>query len=228
MKARDVMASPVITVKPTSTVQDVARIFIDQRISGVPVVDDAGKLVGIVTESDLLHRAEAGTERRHSRWLLGFFDDETLAAEYVKSHGRKVEDVMTRDVVTAEPDRPLHEIASLLEKKSIKRLPIVENDRLIGIVCRGNLVQAVATARKEMEFPLSDFAIRERVLADLRAQQWSHSSSLNVTVADGVVNLWGVTNSGAERKAIHVVAESIPGVRGINDNMMLRPTAIGV
>jgi CBS domain-containing protein len=228
MKACDVMVSPVITVKPESTVQEVARIFLDRGISGAPVLDEGGTLVGMVTEGDLLHRSEAGTERQHSRWLQIFFDDEVLAAEYVKSHARKVKDVMTRDVLTAAPGTPLHEIATLLEAKGIKRVPIVANDRLVGIVSRSNLVQAVATGRKELEAPLSDTAIRDKLLADLKTQEWSHSSSLNVTVADGVVNLWGITNSGAERKAIRVAAEAIPGVRGVNDNMILRPTSIGM
>lgn len=227
MKARDVMVSPVVTVKPTSSVKDVAQTLLDQRISAVPVVDDDGKLVGMVSEGDLLHRSEAGTERRRSWWLQAFTEDATLAAEFVKAHSRKVADVMTKDVITATPDTSLHEIAALLETKMIKRVPIVENGRLVGIVSRANLIQAVASGRKELDLPLSDARIREKLLADLKSQRWAHTALLNVTVADGVVDLWGITNSGQERKAIRVAAESIPGVRAINDNMMLRPTSYG-
>lgn len=228
MKARDVMVSPVITVKPYSSVKDVAKTFLDQRISAVPVVDDDGRLVGIVSEGDLLHRSEAGTERRRSWWLRILAEDEALAAEFIKAHGRKVADVMTQDVITATADTSLHEIAALLEKNMIKRVPIVDkNGHLVGIVSRANLIQAVASGRKELDLPLSDTAIRDKILADLKAQQWAHTSLVNVTVADGVVDLWGITNSGTERKAIRVAAETIPGVRAVNDNLILRPASMG-
>jgi CBS domain-containing protein len=223
MKARDVMVSPVITVKPSSTVKEVARIFIDRRISAAPVVDDQGKLVGIVSEGDLLHRSEAGTERKRASWLMLLTGNDTLAAEYVKAHARKVADVMTRKVVTATPDTPLHEIASILEKNSIKRVPIVRDGQLVGLVSRANLLQAVATARKELEIPLSDTTIRDQLQSHLAAQPWAHTSLLNVTVSGGVVDLWGITSSDAERKAIRVAAESAPGVRAVNDNLIVRP-----
>ena len=116
MRARDVMVSPVITAKPSSSVKEVAKTFLEHRISGVPVLDDHGKIVGMISEGDLLHRAEAGTQRQHSWWLLGFIGDYTLASEYIKAHARTVADVMTTRVITAAPDTPLHEIAFLLEK----------------------------------------------------------------------------------------------------------------
>ena len=148
--------------------------------------------------------------------------EEILAAEYVKAHGRKVADVMTRDVITATADTPLHEIAALLEKNSIKRVPVVKNGQLVGIVSRANLVQAVASARKGLEIPLSDAAIRDRLLAHLKAQPWADTLLLNVTVNGGVVDLWGVTRSDTERKAIRVAAESTPGVSAVNDNLFTR------
>ena len=128
MQARDVMVSPVITVGKIATVRDVAKILLEKRISAVPVVDSAGKVIGIVTESDLMHRAEAGTERPYSWWVHFLAGDATIAADYVKSHAAKVEDVMTSDVVTATPETPLHEIAALLEEHQIKRVPIVNKD----------------------------------------------------------------------------------------------------
>ena len=228
MKARDVMVSPVITVKPSSSVKEVAKTFLERRISGVPVVDDQGKLVGIVSESDLMHRSEAGTERQRSWWLLGLTGDEVLAAEYVKAHARKVADVMTRRVITASPDTPLHEIAALLEKNSIKRLPIVKDGQLVGILSRANLIQAVASAQKGLEIPLSDATIRDKLLAHLKEQRWAHTGLLNVTVNDGVVNLWGMTSSDEERKAIRVAAETTRGVRAVNDNMVTRPIVTGI
>jgi CBS domain-containing protein len=214
-------------VKPSTSVKEVAKTFLERHISAVPVVDDQGKLVGIVSEGDFMHRSEAGTERQRSWWLRGFTGNETLAAEYVKAHARKVADVMTRRVITASPDMPLHEVASLLEKNSIKRVPIVANGQLVGIISRANLIQAVASARKGLEIPLSDTTIRDKLLAHLNEQQWAHTSLLNVTVSGGVVNLWGVTDSDAERKAIRVAAESTPGVCAVNDNLFTRPIVMG-
>ena len=173
MKARDVMVSPVVTVKPSASVKEVAKLLLQRRISAVPVVDDQGKVVGIVSEGDLLHRAEAGTERQRPWWLLGLTGEETLAAEYVKAHARKVADVMTSQVTTATPDTPLHELATLMERNSIKRVPIVKDGQLVGIVSRANLVQAVASARESpLEIPLSDANIREKLLAHLQQQAW--------------------------------------------------------
>ena len=223
MKARDVMISPAITVKPSASVREVAKLFLERRISAVPVVDDQGKLVGIVSEGDLMHRTEAGTERKRSWWLQGLTGDETLAAEYVKSHARKVADVMTRRVITASPDSPLHEIASLLENNSIKRVPIVKDGQVIGIVSRANLIQAVASDRKELEIPVSDEAIREKILASLQAEPWAHTGLVNVIVKGGVVDLFGITGSDAERKAIRVAAELVPGVCAVHDNFIKRP-----
>lgn len=223
MKARDVMVSPVITVKPTSSVRDVAKTFLERRISAVPVVNDQGKVVGMISEGDLIHRSEAGTERQHSWWLDAFISDETLAAEYTKAHSRTVADVMTRRVITAAPDTPLQEIAALLEKNSIKRVPIVRNGKLVGIVSRANLVQAVASAKKTPKIPPSDTMIRDRLLKHLKQQKWAHTLLLNVTVSGGVVDLWGIAQSEAERQAIRVAAESIAGVRAVNDNLVKQP-----
>lgn len=223
MLARDVMISPVITVKPSTTVEEVAKLFLDKKISAAPVLDDTGKLVGIVSEADLLHRVEAGTERHRSWWLTALIDSDRLAAEFVKAHARSVSDVMTRSVITATPQTPLHEVATSMEKNGIKRLPILENGQLVGIVSRANLLQAVASARRLLEMTPSDKAIRESILSSLKAQPWGHLSILNVTVSDGVVDLWGVAESNTQRKAIKVAAESTPGVCAVNDNLITRP-----
>ena len=220
MKARDVMVSPVISVKPSCTVKEVAKTLLERRISAVPVVDDTGKLAGIVSEGDLMHRAEIGTQRRHSWWLRVLTGDDALAAEYTKAHARTVAGVMTRDVITASPDTPLHEIAALLERHSIKRVPIVRDGALLGIVSRANLLQALASSHKDLDIQLSDTAIRDRILAHLNNQPWAHTLLLNVTVNGGVVDLWGITGSDAERKAIRVAAESAPGVTAVNDHLV--------
>jgi CBS-domain-containing membrane protein len=219
MHVRDVMVGPVITVKPSATVQEVARLFLKKQISAAPVLDQKGELVGIVSEGDLIHRVEAGTERHRSWWLEGFIGSDTLAAEYVKAHGRSVSDVMTRSVITATPKTPLHEVATLMEKNAIKRVPILESGQLVGIVSRSNLLQAVASARRLLKISPADKTIRERILSSLRSEPWAHTSLVNVTVNGGIVDLWGVAESEAERKAIKVAAESTPGVCAVNDNL---------
>ena len=223
MQARDVMVSPVITVKPYSSVRDVANLFLKHRISAVPVVDDTGKLVGIVTEGDLLHRVENDTEKRRSSWLRVFTEQDVLAAEYAKSYSRKAADVMATRVVFAAPEASLADIAMLMERHSIKRVPIMNKGQLVGIVSRANLIQAIATAPPSLQIPLSDQAIRDKLLAHLRAQPWSHTSQLNATVKDGVVDVWGICHSDAEREAVRIAAENIPGVRAVKNNLSMPP-----
>ena len=220
MQARDVMASPVITVGKTATVRDVAKILLGNHISAVPVVDNVGKVVGIVTESDLMHRAEAGTEHPYSWWVHFVAGDATVAADYVKSHAAKIEDVMTSDVVTATPETPLHEIATLLEEHQIRRVPIVDKlGNLVGIVSRANLIQVVASARPKLEMTLPDSTIRQKLLDELKKQSWAHTHNLGVTVTNVIVDRWGYAESGDQRKAIRVAAEAIPGVTVVNDHL---------
>jgi CBS-domain-containing membrane protein len=219
MKARDIMVAPVITTSPQASVKDVAQLFIKHGISAVPVVDSAGKLVGVISEGDLLRRAEIGTERQHSWWLRAFHGAQELAAEYVKAHSRKVADAMTKRVVTASPDTPVQDMATLMEKHSVKRLPIVESGQLVGIVSRANLVQALASAGSRLEIPLSDTTIRSKLMSHLNAQSWANVDLLNVTVNDGVADVWGLVRSNEERKAVVVAAETSPGVRAVNDHL---------
>ncbi len=225
MKARDVMVSPVITVGENDTVRDVAKRLAAKHISAAPVVDHTGKIVGIVSEADLLHRTEAGTERPASWWLSVISGERALAEEYVKSHAKMVKDVMTKDVHTANPDTPLNEVADLLEEHHIKRVPIVgAGGDLVGIVSRANIIQALASARPALEISASDAMIRDRLISELKKHSWSHLYKLNVTVTNGVVDLWGVAESEAERQAIRVAAEATPGVTAVNDHLM-RETA---
>lgn len=229
MKAHDVMITHVITVSPNASIQDVAELLLENRISALPVLDNDGGLVGIVSEGDLLRRSEVGTDRRRSWWLRLLVGHETLAAEYVKAHASKVADVMTKKVITAEPSTPLSEIATLLERNSIKRVPIVENRKLVGIVTRANLVQAYAVAHKKGEIKIthSDKMIREKLMERLRGEPWARTWLLNVIVQDGVVDLWGMVASDAERDAIRVAAETMPAVRAVNDHLVRQPLESG-
>ena len=222
MQARDVMVSPVVTASSSATVQEIAGLLLNKKISAVPVLDHSGKLVGIVSEGDLLHRVEAGTERRRPWWLTAFVGNDTLAAEFIKAHGRKVSDVMTERVITAVPETPLHELAMAMEKNAIKRIPILEDGQLVGIVSRANLLQAIASSGQLLEMSPSDRAIRERVLSNLKSKPWAHASYLSVTVVGGIVDLWGIVDSGTERKAISIAAGSVPGVIAVNDNLVTR------
>lgn len=224
MQARDVMVSPVITATRSATVRDVARTMIEKRISALPVVDGAGKVVGIVTEGDLIHRAEAGTERHDTWWVRFLAGESSIAADYAKSHARRIEDVMTTKVVTATPELPLHEIATLLEEHGVKRVPIINKaGELVGIVSRANLIQVVASARPKLDLHLPDSTIRQKLLDELKKQSWAQPHNLNVIVTNGTVDFWGVVDSDKERKALRVAAENIPGVVTVNDHLLVGP-----
>jgi CBS domain-containing protein len=225
MKASDVMVSEVITVGPESCVQDVASVLLANRISAVPVVDDKGKLIGIVSEGDLVRRVETGTERGHSWWLELLKPNEELAADYVREHSRHVIDVMTRKVITVPPNAELAEIAALLERHSIKRVPVVEGGRLIGIISRANLLQGLAAMTKEKAKTgaVGDTELRKLVLDKLKAERWK-PIHLNVTVVGGVVDVWGLAHSSAEKTATRVAVEEIPGVKAVNDNLSILPS----
>jgi CBS domain-containing protein len=224
MNAADVMVSNVVTVAPDASVQDVAAILIRNHISAFPVVGPGGDILGIVSEGDLIHRAEAGTEVSRSWWLDILTSDEVRAAEFAKSHARKVSDVMTRNVVTAAPETPLSDIAGLLEKNGIKRLPIVKDGKIVGLVSRKNLLQALASL-KSGQVPAaasSDTDLRAKIMAQLDAQTWTRPTFLNVLVRDGIVELYGMVTSQAEKKAVRVLAEATPGVRSVNDSLTIR------
>lgn len=230
MNAADVMVANVVTVGPDARVSDVADILLQNRISAVPVVDGSGKLVGIVSEGDLMHRAESDTEIHRSWWLNALTSNESMAAEFVRSHSQKVTDVMTKRVVTASPDTPLHEIANLLEKNRIKRVPILKDGKLVGIVSRANLLQALASLKQRVATGKTpdDAAIRERIVKELEKQSWARPSLVNVIVQNGAVELWGVVDSRSEKDAIRVMAETAPGVRSVNDNVIVQPVIPGV
>ena len=221
MKASEIMTPEVITVSPDTSVADLARTMMENRISGVPVVQN-GRLVGIVSEGDLLRRIEMGTERRRSRWLEFFTSGATLAEDYVKSHGKRASDVMTEDVITIDVDTPVPGIADTMESRHIKRLPVLQGEKLVGMVSRANLIQALASRATEpaKSSRIDDEAIREAVWQEISAQPWMSSLlHTNVIVSDGVVHLWGFVWNDEERKAIVVAARNIPGVKDVEDHL---------
>ncbi|MFO1057730.1 MAG: CBS domain-containing protein [Dongiaceae bacterium] len=219
MRASDVMRTEVVTCAPDSTIAEAIRLMLDKGISGLPVVDAAGALVGIVTEGDFLRRAELGTERRRPRWLELLASPGRIAADYVQSHGRRVAEVMTPDVAAVAEDTPLPELVRLMEHHRVKRLPVLRDGRLVGLVARADLLRALAAAAAPPAAPGSDDAIRAAVLAALAGQPWAPADGTRVAVADGVVTISGVVFDDEQRAAIRVAIENVPGVRGIEDDL---------
>jgi CBS domain-containing protein len=222
MRAGDVMTGDVVTVSPEARVEEIARLMLRHHISAVPVVDAGGRLLGIVSEGDLVRRVETGTLSRRAWWLELLTETAAEAREYVKTHGRRAADVMTGPVVTIGEDTPLEEIARVLERRRIKRVPVVRDGHVIGIVSRADLIRGLAVRPIEPQpaTVADDRVIRERVLAALRAQPWWVGTYRHVVVVDGVVHLWGLARSQAERDAMRVAAETVPAVRGVEDHLM--------
>ena len=221
MKAADIMTREVVTVAPETNVAEIARLMLERHVSGVPVVED-GAPVGIVSEGDLLRRPESGTAPHHSPWLELFVSRDSLAAEYVQTHGRCARDVMTSGVITVGEATPIAEIAELLESRHIKRVPVVDEDgRLVGIVSRANLLQCLASrTAPPSSYTVDDQRIREALLAELNKEDWAGSPDPgNVIVEDGVVHLWGRIRSPEVRKAMVVAAQNIQGVKAVEDHM---------
>jgi CBS domain-containing protein len=229
MKAKDVMTSPVVSVGPDGSVLEAVRIMLQRHISGLPVIDKEGRLVGIVTEGDFLRRAETGTQRRRPRWLEYLLGPGRLADEYTRTHGRKVHEIMTADPLTVSEDTPLDEVVRTMEKRRIKRLPVLRGTEVVGIVSRANLVHALAGLAREVKpARAGDQAIRDRIIAELAGQTWAPTALINVIVRDGVVELWGTITDERERQALIVAAENAPGVKAVKDHLAWVDTMSGV
>ena len=221
MRAVEVMTTKVITVGESATVGEAAKLLAEHGISAVPVVDKDNRVIGMVSEGDLLHRTETGTERRRSWWLEMMASTNQLAGDYIKSHSASVKDVMTRDVISVTDTTPVADIAILLEANRIKRVPVVRDGKLVGIVSRANLVRALAMSTSEPSSgaEVDDRTIRDGLLAELKAQKWAEISPANVTVKDGIVHLWSSYLSDQEKRALVIAAENTPGVRRVEDHM---------
>jgi CBS domain-containing protein len=221
MRAKDVMTTRVVTVEPETPVEDIARLLLSHRISAVPVLDATGALVGIVSEGDLMRRADMGTARQAPWWrsLTADFDDR--AREYARTYGRNAGDVMTREVVTVDLDTPLADVARVLEERRIKRVPVVNHAGVVtGIVSRADLLRALALRQTETPKILADDAeVRERVVRAFDRAAVVPLPNVNPIVTNGVVHLWGLVESDAQRRACRVVAERVLGVRSVEDHL---------
>lgn len=220
MLARDIMTPNPISVSPATAIEDCARTLLDKRISAMPVVDEEGHVLGIVSEGDLIRRREAGTERHYSWWLELVSDPQTMARDYIKSAGHKVADVMTKQVVSVGEDATLAAIAEILEKRRIKRVPVIAKGKLVGIVSRADLVRALLAGKPAgAAGAASDADIRDHFLARLGKEPWGPRSYVNILVDAGKVELWGFAGSAEEVRAIGLLAEDVPGVKSVANHV---------
>jgi CBS domain-containing protein len=221
MRAIDVMVRDVVTVNPDTDVAEAIKLLSEHDVSALPVVDEAGNLIGVLSEADLIHRVEIGTEKRRPWWQEAVTGASTLAEEFAKSHGKRVEEIMTSGAISVPEDTPLSEIATLFERKRIKRVPVVKDGKLVGIVSRSNLIQALASAVGRLDqHDEMDRRIRLELLSRLKDQPWTGFGDRNVTVGNRVVHLWGLVGSEEERKALLALAEAVPGVSRVSDEMI--------
>ena len=227
MKAKDVMSPNVVTISADASVLEAARMMLQHHISGLPVVDTSGKLIGIVSEGDFLRRRETATERRRSRLLEFLVGPGKIASEYTHSHGMRVAEVMSENVRTVAEDADLEEIVELMERHRIKRLPVLSDGKLVGIVTRSNLMHAtVSMARTAPKLKRGDGLIRDQLLAEFKKQQWAPFATTDVVVHDGVVELWGAIVDDRQREALKVAAENTPGVTAVKDHLVwIEPTS---
>ena len=228
MRAKDVMTTNVITVGPDASVQEVAKLLSERAISGVPVVDAQNKVIGIVSEGDLIHRTETGTERRAERrrswWLDGVALERDLARDYVKSHGRKAGEIMTANEIAVGEETDLAEVADILETNQIKRVPVLRGDVLVGIISRANLVRVLAATPPAATADSDDRSIRTDLIHELQSTGWARTWASDIIVRDRVVHLWFGTDEPLERRrALKIAAENIPGVKGVEEHVVPAP-----
>lgn len=229
MQAKDIMTKDVLIARPNTGIAEIAGMMVENRISALPISDPDGQLVGIVSEGDLMRRAEIGTEKQRSWWLRVFAGGAELAEEFTKSHAVKASEVMTTDVVTVDEDTPIAEIADLLESRRIKRVPVMSGDAIVGIVSRANLIQALTSLKEKVVGVTSsgDRLIRDALMNNLKNEPWAAGAQVNVVVTDGVVHLWGLVDMAEQQKALVVAAENVPGVVSVEDHMSRKPAHFG-
>jgi len=227
MRAHQIMTKPVVAIAPDATIVEAANIMLRRHISGLPVIDAAGKLVGIVSEGDFIRRSEIGTGRRRGRWLQFILGPGKSASDFVHEHGRKIVEVMTESPVTVTEDTSLAEIADLMEKKNIKRLPVVRGDNVVGMITRANLLQTVASLARQIPDPTADDDhIRNRIIGAMEKNDWC-PYGLKVIVRDGIVHLSGVITEDRARQAAIVATENVEGVRKVHDHLRWFDTITG-
>jgi CBS domain-containing protein len=220
MIAGDIMTRAVLAVDPQTPIVQAIKLMTTGRISGLPVVRSDGRIVGMLTEGDLLRRVELGTAGDAPSWLASFFLPGRCAETYIETHARRVGEVMTSDVVTVAETTPLAEVATLMRKHRVRRLPVVGGGKLLGIVSRADLVRVVGDALANEPVDASDSAIRRAILAAMEKEQWSSARMISVLVQDGVAQLDGCIVDLRERQALEVLAETVPGVKRVENRIV--------
>ncbi len=220
MKAKDIMTRDVATVSPDASVREAAKLMTERRLSGLPVVTADGRVIGILTASDLLHRVETGAERRPS-WFASFFArPDELARQYAKDHGRKVHEVMSRHVVSVLEEASLSEVADVLDSNGFKRVPVTRDGVLEGVISRGDLVRVISQANFNEPVPRSDDAALQRaILQQMHQQRWLDGGFVNITVKDGTVDVWGTVASKEQHTALLVLVAEIAGTAVVEDHV---------
>jgi len=219
MRVKDVMTSNVICIDADEPVLKAARLMLQNRISGLPVIDKDGELVGIVTEGDFLRRSELGTQRQRPKWLEFIVGPGKLAQEYTHSSGRKVEEIMTPDPRTISEDETLEAVVEAMERHHVKRLPVTRGGRVVGIISRANLMHALASLSRASISPAGgDSVIRDKILATIAKQDWA--PRINVVVKAGVAELHGIITDDRERQGLVVAAENVAGVKRVVDHLV--------
>lgn len=219
MRAHQIMTFDVITASPETSVVHAINTMLRRHISGLPVVDNEGKLIGIVSEGDFLRRGEISTERRRSRWLSFLVSPTGLAEDFVKEQGRKVGEVMTRRVITVNEDAPIRDVVRLMEKNHIKRVPVMRGESLVGIITRSSILRAIAGIASEIPPPTAtDDRIREHIIQAIQENDWQ-PIALEVVVKDGIVHLSGCITDESFRQAAIVAAENVEGVKLVHDHL---------
>jgi CBS domain-containing protein len=219
MRAHQIMTRKVITVVPDANIVDAANAMLLNHISGLPVVDDAGKLVGIVSQGDFIRRAEIGTQRKRGRWLKFLVGPGGAASDFVHERGRKVGEIMTTEPCTVTENATLEDVVELMQRNNVKRLPVMRGDQLVGIVTRTNLLRAVAGLARDVPDPtVDDDHIRNRIITSVERADWA-PFGLGVIVLNGVVHLSGVITNEHSRQATIVAAENVSGVTKVHDHL---------
>ena len=222
MKAHEIMVRNIVSVNRGTSVSEIAQLLVTHRVSGLPVVTKDNELIGIVSESDLLHRAEVGTEKKRKWWLAVLVDPDTAAREYTKAHGLKAEDIMTRHVVTVDPEADLSKVADVLDSHNIKRVPVLKDGKVVGIITRADLVRTLAGIDVKRPGQRGNDRQLESALFDkFRGQSWLNSTFINATVNNGIVELWGFAQSEDQRRALRVLVEEVEGVLEIKDHLKI-------
>jgi CBS domain-containing protein len=229
MKASEVMTSRVISIEPDATIVQAIKLMLKNHVSGLPVVDRMGKLVGMITEGDFLHRREIGTEIERNAWLVAFFGPDQSAQDYVRGHGVKVAELMTRPPITVDEDTSLDQVVHSMERHRIKRVPVLRKHKVVGIISRANLLRALLSIhRSAPKTSRNDQEIRERIVADIEKQDWAYGSDIMVLVRDGIVDLCGTLSDSSQRGALKALVSEKSGVRKLYDHLQLKGGGVSV